>query len=396
MKNFLLLLFFLPITLFAQSSDQFSGTFSNQQIQLSLQSQYDQYTGQVQMEGQTFPVTAKSISANQLSGSYDYFGIAVPFTAVLQGQVLTIYSDGGNVQLKKIETPNSGAASGLASATNNGLLQNDDWGMAFTPPPSWQLKGAEDGYLMGSNKITGLLIILPHEASNLDELRQEASKGLNEGPGTSLQLEGPLDNFGENGLKGIFTGMLQGEQAKACVIGLVSKAGTGATIMAITTPEKFSPSHIEQAELLAKNIRFYKPKTSPMAQNWKEKLNGCKLSYFDRYSSGSYGGYTTEIKMDLCPQGYFRYGMEDETVINSNPGTLNGGYSMQYGKGSGTWKVKGSGNKVKLVLNFYNGEVYEYELSSNEKGQTFLNGKRYLRTCNPNDQVVEARPNCWN
>ena len=30
-----------------------------------------------------------------------------------------------------------------------------------------------------------------------------------------------------------------------------------------------------------------------------------------------------------------------------------------------------------------------------EDGKTFLEGRRWLRTCNPNDQVVEARPQCW-
>jgi len=28
-------------------------------------------------------------------------------------------------------------------------------------------------------------------------------------------------------------------------------------------------------------------------------------------------------------------------------------------------------------------------------GRTYLDDARYLRTCDANDQVVEARPNCW-
>lgn len=87
--------------------------------------------------------------------------------------------------------------------------------------------------------------------------------------------------------------------------------------------------------------------------------------------------------------------MEDETVWNAVPGTVTGGYSMHYGKGNGTWQVVMQGDQPTLRLTFYEGEIYEYTLSTNEKNHTFLNGKRYLRTCNPNDSVVEARPNCW-
>ena len=47
-----------------------------------------------------------------------------------------------------------------------------------------------------------------------------------------------------------------------------------------------------------------------------------------------------------------------------------------------------------LQLLFHNGTVQAYTLSF-EDGKTFLEGRRWRRTCNPNDQVVEARPQCW-
>ena len=47
-----------------------------------------------------------------------------------------------------------------------------------------------------------------------------------------------------------------------------------------------------------------------------------------------------------------------------------------------------------LQLLFHDGTAQSYTLSF-EDGKTFLEGRRWLRTCNPDDQVVEARPQCW-
>ncbi len=64
-------------------------------------------------------------------------------------------------------------------------------------------------------------------------------------------------------------------------------------------------------------------------------------------------------------------------------------------RGSGTWRVIAQNGEPILQLNYYKRKVASYTLSSNEKGRTYLDGDRYLRTCDANDQVVEARPNCW-
>ncbi|MCA9729389.1 MAG: hypothetical protein KC729_17005, partial [Candidatus Eisenbacteria bacterium] len=152
---------------------------------------------------------------------------------------------------------------------------------------------------------------------------------------------------------------------------------------------------VERARSLAKGIEFYKSPVPPEAVSWKQKLDGCRLSYFSRYNSGGGGGgYTTQTTIDLCAEGYFKWNLEDETVWNADPGGVTGGYSMQHGKGNGTWKIVGRGGSAALLLTFHDGSTREYVLSTNDQGQTFLDGDRYLRTCDPNDGVVEARPQC--
>ena len=92
-----------------------------------------------------------------------------------------------------------------------------------------------------------------------------------------------------------------------------------------------------------------------------------------------------ETIIDLCP-GYFLYG--DESGTNFGSGSM-----ASQKRGSGQWRVVQQGSEVVLQLQFNNGSTNAYTLGY-EDGKTYLNGRRWLRTCNPNDQVVEARPRC--
>ncbi|MCP5050073.1 MAG: hypothetical protein GY940_23105 [bacterium] len=385
----------------AQGNDPFNGTFSNAQITLSLQGANGQYRGNVRFEGQSYGVSARKANTNTIAGVYNYNGQNIQFQAVLQGTTLTIYSQGQSYILQRqggASQPSQGMNPGASptqrpASGGKGAMRNDEWGMTFKTPAGWTAKLTESGYVLGSNNQKGLMIILPHEAKSLQQLRMEAQQGLHEG-NTNLNPSGALNTFGQNGIAGEFKGTLEGQQAQAYAIGLISPYGPGATILVAAEPQSFSNKHKESANQLARSIQFFKPPVSPVARQWKQTLSNCKLSYYSRYSSSG-SGYTTETSIDLCAKGFFRYGNKDETVLNAVPGTVTGGYSMSYGKGSGTWSVTIRGQNVILVLKFYNNKVWEYTVTTDEKQRTYLNGKRYLRTCNPNDQVVEARPNCW-
>jgi len=267
--------------------------------------------------------------------------------------------------------------------------------MRFTIPSGWSGRITESGYVLGSKTVRGVLLLLPNEATSLEEIRSSAQEGITEAGGTQLSLAGEIKPFGKNGLSAYYEGRLRGEKAKSYAIGLLSPHGVGAIVMVVVEPQSYAPEHTKAAEALARSIRFYKPPISPIANEWKQKLNSCRLSYFSRYSSGSSGGYTSEATIDLCSQGFFRYGLNDETVWNAGSRTVTGGYAMKYGKGSGTWQVIAQNGEPILQLNYYDGKVASYKLSSDAKGRTYLDGDRYLRTCDPNDQVVEARPQCW-
>ena len=388
-------------SLLAQSSASLAGTYQDANIKLVLTGNNALLGGTVAFEGQQYQVQAQSADGARLNGYYVYFGQAVPFSGFLQNGQLTISSEGDTFMLKrqgqKVATKPAKRPAPAAKPKPSapGDVKNNDWGMSFTKPAGWDGRLTEAGYVLGSNTEKGLLLILPNEAKDMATMRAEAQKGLMEEGGTYLTLAGNLKAVGQNGLAGKYQGTLQGEQANAYVVGLISPHEYGAVVMVAVEPASYGPKYEQLAEELARSIRFFKPVVPPLAQQWKRDLNNCKLSYYDSYSSYSGGGYTTKKTFDLCAAGFFRYNLEDETIWNAGDGSLTGGYAANYGNGNGTWSVVGRGGQAVLVLKFYDGKVWEYEMSTNADGHTLMNGTRYLRTCNPNDSVVEARPDCF-
>lgn len=374
----------------------FEGLFANDAITLRLHIDGGAYAGQVQFDGQSFPVAARLAGGMMLQGTYTYQGQALPFEASLQGETLTILAEGQRYRLTRQAAATS---TGQAEAAA-GTFSDPDWGIRFMPPEGWERRQVPAGYLFASNTHRGFILVMPHEAATLDQLRAEAEQGLAEGSGTLLRAEGAITPFGDNGLAADFGGTLEGQSVRARVIGLVSPHGRGATILAAVEPTGYAPDFVARAEALARSVVFTAPATQAAVasgdsevREWAEWFQGCRLSYFNRYNSGyGGGGYSDETVIDLCP-GYFTYGDHSETVFNTQDLSGSDVYRAGGSQGAGQWTVVRQGGQPALQLRFHDGSVRSYALSY-EDGKTFLDGRRWLRTCNPNDQVVEARPQC--
>lgn len=373
----------------AQAQAPFAGVFSDGRITLTLQQGNAGYTGQVQFDGQTFTIAAREAGGTTLQGTYTYNGQPIPFQAMRQGDRITIISEGERYTL----TRRAAASTTTARTAEAGVFSDPAWGLQFTPPAGWQ--GERDGemYVFASAGRSGVLVFVPHETTSLAQLRAEFEAGVNEGT-THLQVTGPITAFGDNGVAADVSGTLEGQPSRTRVVGLLSPYGRGVTIMGAMPAEAYTEDFGRLVEDVARSVVFSPVQTAAAGgqatsdvQEWTEWFQGCRLSYFSRYNSGYDGtGYVDESVIDLCP-GYFRYG--DESGSNFGPGSM-----ASVKKGAGEWQVTQQGRDLVLVLRFNDGSVHSYTLGY-EDGKTYLNGRRWLRTCNPNDQVVEARPQCY-
>lgn len=263
-------------------------------------------------------------------------------------------------------------------AQQTGKVHYEQLGISFTIPNGWNGQETNDVYLITSQTKSGAILLSVEDYTSQDQMKADMQAGYREAGGTDLKPSGPISQVGNNTLGIEYTGMLEGQSAKAYVTGTINPYGQDVFIMAVTTTDKYSEEYRKLAITLEQSLVFVKPEAAPALEDWKTWLSGVKLTYMDSYSSNSYtsggvsGGYSTKNVIDLCSEGFFIYYGSDNMSVGS---TASSDYSTSHSKGSGQWEVLGN----TLRLKFRNGKIWEYEMSL-EEGKTYLNGKRYFRT----------------
>jgi len=261
-------------------------------------------------------------------------------------------------------------------------IREESWGVEFKIQEGWQYKVNEEGYLMGSNTVPGLMMVLPGSFTTREELLQEANQGIQDNEGAFLQLTGDLSDYKNKGLAGFYAGILEWEKVEAYAIGLLNtKGGKGITCIIITTPDQFSNKHIEQVQLLANSFTFFIPEVPNVVKEWQDwfkEPGGCRLKYLTSSGGADYGGgyssSSSEETIDLCPTGYFSFSSSSSSTfdINAGFGSANSG-----DQGDGTWAIDFNDTNAVLVLSCNDGRELNYELTF-EDNKTYLDGYRYF------------------
>ena len=253
-------------------------------------------------------------------------------------------------------------------------------GVSFTIPSGWLGQEVESGYIMGSNTEAGFILMMTHEAKTLDELKREASKGIQEEGGTALSLAGDIQQVGPSGVGAQFSGTLEWNPATAYIVGVINPFGYGVTVIAVTNPPSYSTRYEELAREVANSIQFAKPKESPVVKEWKEALKGAKLTYLSSYDGsgyGSYGGTSTTREILLCSDGSFSYYYNSSMSLDTGGASA---FSNSNDGGQGSWSVEtATDGEAILMLEFTDGREFSYDIGYKDN-KTFLNDTRYFRT----------------
>ena len=165
-------------------------------------------------------------------------------------------------------------------------------GYNFTVPEGWVHQMADGQILMGSHTIAGILSVSPHQARSMQELQGLISQGLQE-EGIYLAPEGAFRQPSQNMVSGYYKGSVQGEQARAYLIGVLSPHGGGLYILALSTPDKLGQEIMAAADFLASSTRFSERKTGDadlvkhFAGEWAW-TNGYRTEWMTFFPDGSY------------------------------------------------------------------------------------------------------------
>jgi len=271
----------------------------------------------------------------------------------------------------------------------SGKVSYPQYGIEFTIPSGWYGQESEEAIYIQSNSSNAAIVISVHNYS-LDQLKQEAMNGINEGNGTELRLTGSMENLNSESIAGNFEGVMNFENVKAYIIGVSNhRKKVGVSIIVFSRANEYSDVLKQTAQEIHSSFKFEEVSESSKSnelQEWIDWLKDVRLVYMDSYSSSGGGGYSSQERIDLCAKGYFNFNSYNDMVVS---GQGISAYNQGGDQGSGTWKVVSQDLSYILQLEYYDGNVSTYELSYSDE-KLYLNGYRYFRITEG-----EERPNCY-
>lgn len=278
----------------------------------------------------------------------------------------------------------TGLTSGLyAQEPLTGNVEDRYLGISFHVPDGWTSYKTGAGYLMASETQKGFILIIQNEYNTIEALQSAAREGIvEEESGIFLMPEGDSKPFMEHGVQAELTGMVEWQQAKAYAVGLLTAFNSGVTILTAVDPGIYSQEYVDRVQKIAGEMTFAKPVNHPVVDEWKESLSRMRLTYMNTYSSGTSGGYSDKIEIDLCPGGTFIYSGRSTISVNAGGGSL---FNHDRNRGDGNWDIIDYGGQPALQLSYYDGSHRTYQISVD--GDTFyLDNRRYFRTRNASCQ----------
>ena len=258
-------------------------------------------------------------------------------------------------------------ANGIIAQQDNPAISDNEigdpsWGFKLTKPAGWIHKQTVDGAVLGHNTVPGMIIIMVHNAENMDQVKKDMSEGVQD-EWSNLMPSTGLQAAGENMLTADYSGMMEGTDVKAKGIGILSPYGGGAYIIAVTTPESMNKELVAAAESLAESITYFKSDVGALmkhfAGNWTNHSGnvsnyiflGPDGSYSDQYEASYSGDFT------------------------DSEGNYTGGWNtMSEDQSKGRWTVRGNKTTGTIVVKLNNGGeiLYKYHVHQ-EDGYTYYN-----------------------
>jgi hypothetical protein len=274
--------------------------------------------------------------------------------------------------------PQAPAPKSPAVTAPSAAVTDPGMNISFTPPPGWKASKQQDVYLLGSDQYKGFIVVMPHSYSSLDQMNAEAQEGIiDEGSGIQLLPASGFSRFGTNGLSAEFSGIVQGKNAKAYAIGLISPhGGGGVTIMAAVESGSYTSAYPRFVQSLASSLTFIKAQAGMAAPQGDASLMKYFAGKYYSYSSGTtiYGSAGTERQVMLCPNGLFF----DSSEFNaSGQGGVNWGGAQSAG-GAARWSIRGNKTRGIITIVRPNGRAEEipYQVTG-EEGVILFNGIKF-------------------
>ncbi|MEZ4904405.1 MAG: hypothetical protein R2822_22990 [Spirosomataceae bacterium] len=242
-------------------------------------------------------------------------------------------------------------------------------GYAFNGPAGWQAQQQNGGYGFSKTGQKTIITVSSHNYNSMNAVQNDAKDVQDAQSNTRLQAQ--FEAYSNTGAWVIFRGTLQNQPYTLASIVLLSPHGGGVNITAVAPTNEYNTSLTEVLRAISNTMVFTKPQTSPLAEQWKNKLKGKELLYLNTSN-----GLSDKFSIHLCSNGQFS--KKDDSSYSSSNFSSYFNYAGRSGE-QGRWEIMARNNAPVLVLKANDGQVFQYNITlrqaSNELG---LNGKRYF------------------
>ena len=263
-----------------------------------------------------------------------------------------------------------------------------DLGFQFSIPHGWEGKETESVYILTSLNEQGFVTISTLPFTDIIELKRQLNGGINKANGFFLAPSDQIEAIGEDRLQGKFSGLINFSPVIAYIVVISGDQQQMVMIIAADSKETYSAKYEELANKIASSFSFFKPQMPSIVDEYKALLNDTKLTFIESedFSGPDVSiGHHAKTTIDLCSKGYFNF-------YNFSTDGMASAFSANNDKGAGQWDIiKDEDGNIVLQLNYYDGEIYEYNFEY-ENGKIYLDGDHYLRTT---EGDIKYKPDCF-
>lgn len=260
-------------------------------------------------------------------------------------------------------------------------VELQELGLSFDIPNGWSGQVEGEYIVLGHKSIPGMMLLFQNNSKTAQDLKSLAMQGFME-EGIYLNPSDKFKIVSSTRVEGNYLGQYNGTAVEAFAVGLVNELGNGLSLLILTERDKFTSTHIQEANKLLRTVSFATPKreSTEQVQFWKNRLTGKILRYMLTRSSSDYNGgstgYNESRTLRLCNDGRFTYYSNAHAAVDT--GTNAGGFINNNGNNSGHYEIYLSNHSIWLKLTFESGEMHEAELTTDEQHlKTFIDGSRY-------------------
>lgn len=368
-----------------------AGSYSNQDLKLQLrEAGAGSYSGTLMLEGQTYPLSAQGTAA-QLKGEFSLGGNRFAFTARVDGMRMTLNSAGVGHVLNRESVPGTAPATVYRHAKGYSLRLAPGW-TATDNPDGIILLPAGANFEAGRSDNAEVYIAMVRDGYSPAEeakLVQELSAAFTQGAG-SVQRNGVREPMSFGGKQGAayrwdIRDPKLGRNVAFDIFG-APEGGRYFAMISVGTAERVRQREGEVRQMMA-SMAFEAPKplaakpsaaggalaagpmadTTPLAQQWLQKLRGRMIRQMYVYS-----GMSSDKYHYINADGSYVYKSSSMVSVD-----VSGASGMSSGGAAnrGRWKIRDVGGQVFLEVQYQNGESRMMPITQDARNW-YLNGEK--------------------